>query len=353
MALGTTNISTAVVNTELGSPYTTPRLVSDLCTHANVQKWSRYKPGYFYPEATSDKFIWYQVPRGSGYIDPRGTNSDDGGNKESYRLGDFRGYNHTASAAYVTFPSATIEFASGTGTSFGISRTFYAEEIDWENDGVYRESHNWAGPITHVHMLDALDDSIQGTATLPAISGNVSIPLDGVSLTPGVLVTKTYHLAFGVDSTHWNLKLGTNYGAGGIGDVKMLELNARQIYPAAFDDSSFGGGANDPYNAVDIQGTNTNRFNGATQAIWDYATTSAWRCYYTGSDYDDYGNITADWYIKGFKGQLTTEYLAASAMAFASNGANNTVTLPVSGSPSTFSDGDEISLILRNLTINY
>ena len=109
---------------------------------------------------------------------------------------------------------------------------------------------------------------------------------------------------------------------------------------------------NDRYTSVQILGSNTNRFNGSNQAIWDYSTTSAWRCYYSGG-YDDYRSIDADWYIKGFKSSPTTEYLAASSSAFASNGANNTVTLPVGGSPSTFVDGDEISLVLKNLTINY
>jgi len=78
VAIASTNISTAVVNTELGSPYTTPRLVSLLCKHANAgHPFSFYGPGGISTDASKNA-IW---------VAPTG----------NYKLGDFRLYNRTAS----------------------------------------------------------------------------------------------------------------------------------------------------------------------------------------------------------------------------------------------------------------
>ena len=94
MALGTTNISTDLVGTTLG---TSSRDVGTLCRHDNVNKWSRYKPvngEYLHPTcgfiitSTTDQrpnalrnYVWsYDKPTG-GQLSP-------------FRLGDFRGYDH-------------------------------------------------------------------------------------------------------------------------------------------------------------------------------------------------------------------------------------------------------------------
>jgi len=78
MALLSTNISTGVVNTELGSPYTTPRIIRQLCTHANAgTRWSFYGPGSLGVDA-SKNVVW-TAP------------------SSNYKLGDFRLYNRTAS----------------------------------------------------------------------------------------------------------------------------------------------------------------------------------------------------------------------------------------------------------------
>ena len=352
MALGTTNLTMTQVATALGAATTNIDLKA-LCTHASVNVWSRYKSGYLESDGSADNFIQYQAPQGGGTTDPRGTDSDVGHALETYKLGDFRGYNHSAAAPYVSWPTTVHTYPSGTGTATGLTRTFYAQEVEWDDAGVYRATNNWAG-FSHVHLLDDDNaDAFVGTAAIPALNGNVAISLNAITLTPGVTLTKNYHAAFGVDSTHWSVKLGTLDGAGGIGTVKVLELLPPAITDAIFSDTSFTGGANDPYTSAIVTGSNTNRFSGTT-AIWDYSTLDAWRCYYSGgSDY--YRNIAADWYIKGFVENPATEYFVKTAN-FASNGANNTVDLTTMSAtpPRTYwADGDNITLVLKNLTINF
>ena len=105
MSLGTTNISTDLVGTTLG---TSSRDVGTLCTHTAINKWSKWKPIRYntvsgitstilsnvnfglVPASTSTNYAaiagvkWaYNKPRGGDYNEP-------------YRLGDFRNYNHSA-----------------------------------------------------------------------------------------------------------------------------------------------------------------------------------------------------------------------------------------------------------------
>ena len=353
-ALPTTSLTMTAIGTALGNA---SRNLSTLCTDSNINAFARYKPGYLDAGATADKWMFWQEPQGSGTTDPRGLNPDGGGSLEVFRMGDFRGYDHDSDPAYAGFSGTTIQFPNGTGTSSGISIPFYAEDVNWAADSsdLYREQHGMP-ELTHVLALDASDNSIQGAELIPAIAGNVDIDLDGVTLPAGTLVTKTYHIAFGVDATHWSVKLGTLDGAGGIGDVKMIQLLAPIINGVTFDDTSFTGGDNDPYAGCNTVGSNTNRFSGNT-AIWDYSTLSAWKCFYThdGGGDDDYRSIAATWYIKGFIENPATEYEVKTAN-FVSNGGNNTVDLSsmVDSPPRGYwKDGDNIFLILRDLTINF
>lgn len=353
MALPTTAISISAVKTALSSiSYD----LGTLCRDSNVNPWSRYKPGYLKADATADKFVERVTPRGASYTDPRGNNVDSGTPLEVFRLGDFRGYNHSADAPYLSEPGATIEFGSGTSTSFGISLTAYVKEVNWAADSgdEYRERHGWAD-LTHIHVLDASDDSIIDSAVIPAIGGSVSLDLDGVAMSQGVPVTKTYHLAFGVDTTHWSVKLGTRYGADGISDVTVLRLEEAEVVGATFIDTSFGGGANDPYSSVQIVGTENYAITGTDTATFRFTTLDAFRCYHSGgSDY--YKNIAATWWVKGFHENPATEYEYKNGN-IASNNAVNTVDLGgtwVDTPPHiSWEDGDKIILILRDLTINF
>lgn len=92
MALGQTNISTTTVESALGA---STHVVSSLCTHANINKWSKYKPV---------NGAW---PQGSDGL--YGLNLSAGSNpnkwditrpSSNYRLGDFRGYEHSLANAF-------------------------------------------------------------------------------------------------------------------------------------------------------------------------------------------------------------------------------------------------------------
>ena len=294
-----------------------------------------------------------QPPRGLGYSDARGTYN--GSDKEVYHLGDFRYYNHSAITPYCNFPAGIIEYGSSVSSATGLSRTVYVGEMDWKQTSPEHNTENDWSTQANVHLLNASDDSIEGTAAIPASGGNVDISVDDIPMpTPGATVTVTYHVAFGIDATHWSFKMGTDQGLGGIGTIQVRRGVAPTVSGAIFIDTSFGGGANDPYSSVQIIGSNTNRINGSTQAIWDYSTLDAWRCYHS-SGTDDYRNINADWYIRGFHESPSTEYLVGNANV-ASNGANNTVDLStMSATPphSSWEDGDNMVLVLRNLTINF
>lgn len=89
MALGTTNITTAAVNTELGSPFTTPRTVKGLCSYP-MNPYSFYGPWTMTTDSAKDASIQYSTT--------------------DYRLGDFRSYNHTSST-----PSAAGNFTHNWG----------------------------------------------------------------------------------------------------------------------------------------------------------------------------------------------------------------------------------------------
>ena len=101
MALGTTNISTTLVGTTLG---TSSRDVGTLCTHSAINKWSKFKPVNL-PQVvgvdeTQLKAINYGLtfPRTNVFnvIATQKWTYDKptGGAASPYRLGDFRQYHH-------------------------------------------------------------------------------------------------------------------------------------------------------------------------------------------------------------------------------------------------------------------
>ena len=116
MALPNTNITTTLVGQTLG---TSSRDVGTLCTHPNINKWSKWKPVRSNKTAgltvedlttlnfglnisvytsigtitTTDTFL-YDLKNSItnwAYLRPRGSNYNEG-----FRLGDFRNYNHEA-----------------------------------------------------------------------------------------------------------------------------------------------------------------------------------------------------------------------------------------------------------------
>lgn len=109
MALATTGITTSMVGSTLG---TTSRNVSTLCTHSNINKWSKYKPVQINSAAPNRSSNWYTSDDGlCGFkTDSIIFGSADSlisayNNKTTYqyqpptgykRLADFGGYDHAA-----------------------------------------------------------------------------------------------------------------------------------------------------------------------------------------------------------------------------------------------------------------
>lgn len=118
MALGSTNISTAAVNTELGSPFTTPRTVSALCAYSTQNKFSLYGTGTLGVDASKNP-VW-TAP------------------SSNYKLGDFRLYNHTSST-----PSASTNFTHnyppvGSSTDISIATLPQQFNLFYCNSGATR-----------------------------------------------------------------------------------------------------------------------------------------------------------------------------------------------------------------------
>ncbi len=105
MALGTENISTDLVGKTIGAG---TRDVGTLCTHPNINKWSKWKPirsnkvsgitvadltsaNYGLVILTSSTTPEEAITKEYLYNKPRGLLFNEG-----YRLGDFRNYNHEA-----------------------------------------------------------------------------------------------------------------------------------------------------------------------------------------------------------------------------------------------------------------
>ena len=107
MALPNTNITTTLVGQTIGSG---SRDVGTLCTHPNINKWSKWKPvqldkteGLTESDLISVACGLSRNPQTQAisYWKPRG-----GMNNEYYRLGDFRNYNHLAT------PPVNVEIVS-------------------------------------------------------------------------------------------------------------------------------------------------------------------------------------------------------------------------------------------------
>lgn len=112
MALPNSNISTTLVGNTLGS---SSRDVGTLCTHPNINKWSKWKPvrsSKTEPLTVTDienlksglnRVDMYEVE----YLKPTG------GATSPYRIGDFRNYNHAA------IPPVNVEIVQITEQSTG------------------------------------------------------------------------------------------------------------------------------------------------------------------------------------------------------------------------------------------
>jgi hypothetical protein len=151
MALPNTNISTSLVGQTLGS---SSRDVGTLCTHPNINKWSKWKPVRFnkldgitesdiisaksgietlafssvselinfYRSFSNDNYLFQ-------YLRPRGGNNNP---LEPYRIGDFRNYEHNARIFYIIDTIDATQFKSDNlDIWIGNNGTPDVRELNW------------------------------------------------------------------------------------------------------------------------------------------------------------------------------------------------------------------------------
>ena len=164
MALGTTNISTTLVRNTLGEDNNDVGL---LCSSDQINKWSLKKPASILTPANHSPAV--QVLSGGGISSGHGIYRKypsvneiyyarpQGGATDPYRLGDFRGYNHSATPpTQITIVQVT-ELNTGqilaspykliNGFRYKIKFSLFAGEIDPETiyDATVRVKNTSAG----------------------------------------------------------------------------------------------------------------------------------------------------------------------------------------------------------------
>ena len=125
MALGTTNITTTLVGQTIGVE---SRDVGTLCSSSLINKWSKYKPVIYPVISTTGITNWWKAVGGNcGLSITEYSNIEDlvtaiingvtwdynrptGGSSSPYRLGDFRGYNHSAEIPFKSFNVPSIAY---------------------------------------------------------------------------------------------------------------------------------------------------------------------------------------------------------------------------------------------------
>ena len=202
MALPNTNISTTLVGQTLGSG---SRDVGTLCTHPNINKWSKWKPvrwnkveplvvndirgakaGLSIPSQTSEVTMmsaYRSDPIQQWiYLKPRGGNNNP---PEPYRLGDFRNYEHGAEIFYdVVIPDKIFT------TTLGVALNMKSTNAYWINwDDLQLESNYFGILVVKKGSTTPYNKAIS-TQTLSA-SGEA--PYVEVSL-PSPVVGDTYEV---------------------------------------------------------------------------------------------------------------------------------------------------------------
>lgn len=124
MALGTTNITTTLVSQTIG---VASRDVGTLCSSSLINKWSKYKPVVYPTISTTGITNWWKTVDGyCGFSIPQYVDIDSllgdnttwiynkpyGTINSPYRLGDFRGYEHTSVIPFDVLIPNSIEIGS-------------------------------------------------------------------------------------------------------------------------------------------------------------------------------------------------------------------------------------------------
>lgn len=192
MIIPDTDLSIMSVRNYLGAPYTD---IGMLCTSSLINKYSRYRPGYWYPGTSQD--MYFQLPKGGSYTDPRGAD-ENGISLQVFRLGDFRGYNTAASAPSVSGDNPLNALYDSTASSTqSVTVAFNLGEVDWWGDETnYRGKNVDFGGCTQVVAVN------QSTSTVIGYCDKANLEWSGnyarCSFTVSISVPSTTVIKFGL-----------------------------------------------------------------------------------------------------------------------------------------------------------
>ena len=200
MALPNTGISVSLVRDTIGAGSND---VGTLCTHPNVNKWSRFRPGYWGISGVGTAGrLSFIVPDGVS-ADPRPT-GDANRSKLAYHLGDFRLYNHDALPLRFSGSQAlvrTVKVVPGTlVVNNGIF--FQTGELDWTGAELQVNGQNMLG-ASFPNPAEWLIVDSGGAILARANIGNIAD--EAISLyweqNAQTVNTKTVYLGIGYGST--------------------------------------------------------------------------------------------------------------------------------------------------------
>ena len=345
MAIQKTNITADIISITIGVGSND---IGTLCTSNRINPWARYKPGYLYSDANN--YIQFQPPRGLGNIDPRGAYL--GNAYEGYNMGDYGGYNHQATAPNTPALGNIVYGSSSAGAATSRSIPFYIGEIDWQGAEAttHNAKQNLAIPLPYVHLV--VNGASVGNANISAIAqnGSVNIPINYTIPAAGSQTTLNYEVWLGIDSTHFNVRVGTLAGANSAGSFTAITLNVAQLTGVSWDYSAITGGTIPTYTNFQIYGTQHNFFTSPNILNFEFVEISPFEALNGNSVLEYFRAISADCYVKGFYSSPNTLYSAGNKTLYGNN-ADNQITLPVGGSPSSYGEGDIITLVLSNINL--
>lgn len=199
MKLGNSNISIMDVRNTLGYPSTD---LGTLCTCSNVNKYSRFRPGYWTTGTTQDSLTFVQ-PRGSNYNDPRGSrNGIYGIYNEVYFLGDFRNYDSSARGYFVDGQNPReLIVSSSAGSTVSETVVFDTGEVDWWNEETQFNGRNNIQGMDQIVAVNSDNGTVLGVCNKSnlTLSGNRKRAEFSVSLSvPSDSYPKTYNIKFGL-----------------------------------------------------------------------------------------------------------------------------------------------------------
>lgn len=135
--LGTTNISTTLVGNALG---TSIRAIAALCTHANVNKWSKYKPIEFNSNTGLTETNYSNAKYGITIQQMSDVKNSQGKewryNKPSVfgrRIGDFRNYYHNAPTPLLQTKGTAFTVNRFASTAYAIGFNILQATVGYES----------------------------------------------------------------------------------------------------------------------------------------------------------------------------------------------------------------------------